>query len=828
MRVSIDLRRSVLCGVSVVSLLAAPAAFAQSTGADKADQDSGPDIVVTGQRGLERTVTNSATPIDVISAADLAKTGKPDALSALNSLVPSFNSPARAGGGNASIIQTGALRGLNPDQTLVLVDGKRRHKSSLINVVSSLYAGSVPADLALIPVSAIDHIEVLRDGAAAKYGSDAIAGVINIILKRGEGGSASFTAGQNMDRSDGEFYQADIRVGQKLGDNGFIDLFAQARKQLASNRANPIAPCTTPGGATCLYPLVGGQLDPREATINRLVTWNYGAFPQQTLNLGYNSSYKAGSVEIYSNGTYSQRRSDLNVTFRAPNNVNSLPQVYPNGFRPDQVVREEDFQFVLGAKGNLSGWDWDLSTSYGKNRARLTESETLNASLGPTSPTSFYLGTLSSTEWVNSLDVTRGFAVGGGNLQVSAGLQHRLETYGLSAGDPASYAAGSYVIPGTATHPAPGAQGVSGFTAADAGHAHRNNVAGYVNLTYDPNSNVTIDLAGRAEHYDDGSGNTVIGEASGRYRIAPWITLRGAVSTGFRAPSLAQQIYASTTGQFRLDSSNNVTLLQIKTLPVNSPAAIALGATPLKPETSTNLTVGLVLQPVRNLDITVDAYQIKVDKRIALTGTLTGSAISAIFVANGLPADVSAQYYTNAIDTRTRGIDVVATYRVNLGDLGSMRFNASFNYNQTDITHVIPNPSQLSALGAGYVLFDRVARGNMTTLMPTTKIFFGDTWTIGRFTLSPRITRYGSYIIPQVNAALDRRFGAKWITDLEASYQITRTLTFAAGANNLFNVYPDANGVYNVALGSQQYGSSPPSPFGFTGGSYYGRLSLQF
>ena len=827
MRVSIALRRSVLCGVSAASLLAAPAAFAGQA-APAADPDSGADIVVTGQRGLQRTVTNSAAPIDVISAADLARTGKPDALSALNALVPSFNSPARAGGGNASIIQTGALRGLNPDQTLVLVDGKRRHKSSLINVVSSLYAGSVPADLALIPVSAIDHIEVLRDGAAAKYGSDAIAGVINIILKRGEGGSASFTAGQNMDRSDGEFFQADMRVGQKLGENGFIDLFAQGRKQLASNRANPIAPCTAPRGATCLYPLVNGQLDPREATIDRMVTRNYGAFPQETLNLGYNASYRVGQVDIYSNGTYSQRRSDLNVTFRAPNNVNSLPQIYPNGFRPDQMVNEEDLQFVLGAKGNVSGWDWDLSTSYGKNRARLTESETLNASLGPTSPTYFYLGTLRSTEWVNSLDLTRSVPVGGGNLQISAGVQHRLESYGLSSGDPASYAAGSYVIPGTTTRPAPGAQGVSGITMADAGSAHRNNVAGYLNLTYDPSSDVTIDLAGRAEHYDDGSGNTVIGEASGRYRVAPWLTLRGAASTGFRAPSLAQQIYASTTGQFRLDSSNNVTLLQIKTLPVGSPAAIALGATPLKPETSTNLTAGLVLQPLPGFDITVDAYQIKVDKRIALTGTLTGSAISAIFVANGLPTDVSAQYYTNAIDTRTRGIDVVATYRVDLGSAGALRLNASLNYNTTDITNVIPNPPQLSALGANYVLFDRVARGNMTTLMPTTKILVGGNWTLGRFSLSPRVTRYGSYTIPQVNAALDRWFAPKWITDVEASVQLSDALTLSAGANNLFNVYPDANGVYNVALGSQQYGSSPPSPFGFTGGSYYARLSVQF
>ena len=788
--------------------------------------NSSDEVIVTGSRGLQRTRTDSPTPVDVISGAELGRTGKTGVLSALNALVPSFNEPNRAGGGTASIISTGGLRGLNPDQTLILVNGKRRHKTSLINVVSSLYNGSVPADLDLIPVSAIDHIEVLRDGAAAKYGSDAIAGVINIILKKNTSGLAgSFTGGQNMNRHDGQLFQGELSLAEKLGDNGFIDFFAQGKKQETSNRAVPIDPSIN------LYNTVAGARDPREATADRLVTKNYGAFPQNTYNLGYNAQYQLGGVELYSFGTLSFRRSDLNSTFRAPNAAASLPERYPDGFRPDEVIHETDFEGALGARGTLSGWNWDLSSTYGSNLAHLYNINSINASLGPSSPTRFFLGTLKSTEWVNSLDVTRGYPVGAGNLQVSGGVQHRLETYDISAGEFSSYAAGTYVIPvgqgNAGTRPAPGAQGAAGIQPTDATTAHRNNLAAYVDLTFDPSKRLTLDAAGRFEHYDDSSGNTLIGEGSARFAVTKWLALRGAVSTGFRAPSLAQQIYASTTGQFRL--VNGVSnLLMIKTLPVGSPAAIALGAQPLKPEKSNNYSAGIVLTPVPALSITADAYEIDVRDRIAITGTLTGAAVSAILVANGQSPDISAQYYTNAIDTRTRGVDVVAAYRLDLGGAGQMRFNLGFNYNQTDITRIVPNPSQLSALGAGFVLFDRVAQGNLTTLLPTTKIVLGDTWTLSKFTLTGKVVRYGSYVIPQTTASLDRYFGAKWIADGELAFQATRIINIAVGANNLFNTYPDANGVASLTLGSQQYGASPPSPFGFTGGYYYGRISFAF
>ena len=424
-------------------------------------------------------------------------------------------------------------------------------------------------------------------------------------------------------------------------------------------------------------------------------------------------------------------------------------------------------------------------------------------------------------------------------------MQHRYESYELYAGEPASYAAGSYTYQVyTATgavstvRPAPGAQAAAGFQPGDASRNNRNSEAGYVDLSYDPVTAITIGAAGRVEHYDDGSGTTANGKGSIRVALAHWLALRGAISDGFRAPSLAQQSYAATTGQFRNILVNGVStldLLQIKTLPVSSPAAIALGAKPLRPETSFNLSGGVVLTPAPALTVTVDAYQIKVYDRIALTSTLTGTAVSAILTANGQSPDISAQYYSNAIDTRTRGVDVVGTYRLGLSALGTMRFNAGFNYNDTAITRIAANPSQLAALGAGYVLYDRLSQGYLTTAVPKTKLLLADIWTWRAFTISARSNRYGGFSIIQnatgtVNGVPvygnDRSFGAKWITDLEVAWQATKNLNLAAGANNLFNVYPDANAIYNPSLGSGQYPTT--TGYGFTGGSYYFRAGVSF
>ena len=625
-----------------------------------------------------------------------------------------------------------------------------------------------------------------------------------------------------MDRSDGQLYTELGHIGFNLFDKGYLDISASAKQQLASDRAVPISP------SIVLYNLVGGQPDPRETSADRLVTKNYGQFPQRSYDTAYNGSYDIGNgMEVYSFGTMSHRVSDLNFTFRTPSNVASLPELYPNGFYPRLIISEWDYESALGVRGTLAGWNWDISTSFGTNQAREEGDHTLNASLGPTSPTFFDVGKLELTEWINSLDITRAYPIGGGSLQVSAGLQHRQERYDILQGDNASWAVGNYVIPAgqphAGSHPPPMAQAVGGISPTDAGHLSRNNFAGYIDLAYDPSERMTIGAAGRFEHYDDSSGDSAIGKIDARYAITPWLAVRGDVNSGFRAPALAQELWASTTSQFQTIGTT-LTLLQIKALPVASPAAVALGATPLKPETSMNYSAGLVLTPTDNLDVTFDAYSIDVYKHIEPTGTFTGAAVTQILVNNGIPSNISATYFTNAINTRTQGFDVVAAYAVDLGEWGQMHLNGGFNYNVNTITHIISNPPQLASLGANYVIFDRISQGNLTVGLPKTKIYLSDTWNWSNFTLIPRFVRYGGFTAWQNTPSLDANFNAKWITDLELEWHATDTFTLAVGADNLFNVYPSPNGRFNASLGSGQYTTT--QAFGFTGGFYYGRIDI--
>lgn len=782
-------------------------------------------VVVTGIRGAPRTIIDSPTPIDSFTAADLEKSGRAGVFQALQTLAPSFNLPFRAGGGTSTIIATGGLRGLNPDQTLVLVNGKRRHKTSLINAVSSLYNGSVPADLDMIPTASIARIEVLRDGAAAQYGSDAIAGVINIILKGDtDAGLLSATYGLNFDRKDGDLTQYAFNKGFTFGDAGFVNVSVNYKDQRLSNRAYPIA------SSVQLFPLINGARDPREATIDRLVTRNYGQLPQTNTTVGLNGEYDFGKIAVYGFGTWSKRESDLPFTYRTPNNVNTTPALYPLGYRPNEVVNEDDFELTAGMKGDIGGWDWDLSTGYGKNKAVLHTSNTENASLGPASPTVFYVGTLQSDEVTSNLDVTRGFDLGSSQLQVSFGAQYRREGYKILAGEPASYAEGLYRAPAgqpfAGVAPQTGAQATPGFRPADASTSHRDSEAVYGELGWDATEKLFIGAAARYENYSDSSGDTLTGKLTARYEISDWLSLRGAISNGFRAPGLAQQNYAATSSQFRTVNGVPNQLLLIKTLPVSAPEAVALGAKPLTPEKSKNISAGFTLQPLDGLDITVDGYQIEVDNRIAITSTLTGTAVSNILISKGLSGDLSAQYYTNAIDTRTRGIDVVGTYRYDLGDWGKLRANAGFNYGKTTIQNIIPNPAELTALGAGFVLFGRGSQGFLTTSFPKSKVALGLNWDWNKLNVNLRSTRYGKYTVVADLPAQDRSYGAKWITDLEVSYKVLDSVTLAAGANNLFNEYPDKNGIYNAALGSGQFPGT--SPFGFTGGSWYARVQYTF
>lgn len=825
-----------LGSVSSLTLMAG-AAMAQ----DQSAAEVG-DVVVTGIRGgAPRTAIESPTPIDVFNAEQLSQGAQTGVFESIRYLVPSFNLPTRAGGGSATVIATGSLRGLNPDQTLVLVNGKRRHRTALINSVSTLYNGSVGVDLNMLPSSAISRVEVLRDGAAAQYGSDAVAGVINVILnKSAEGGQISVSHGQNFDRQDGKFVNVDADIGFALGENGFANLSYSYMDRGASNRAVPIA------DSVRLYPLVNGQPDPREKTIDRLVTTNYGQMPQESNVFGLNAEYRLNpDVELYGFGTYGKRVSDLNWTFRPATDVLALPEIAPDGFRAQTVIKDEDYELVGGARGTLHGWDWDLSTSYGTNISDW-ENNSFNASLGPSSPRHFYIGQLRSAEWVNALDVTRGFELdNAGDLQVSFGLQHRRENYQIKQGDEASWIQGTYVRPvgqpGAGQILAPGSQSTPGFRPEDEADVSRNNYSVYGELGWNPNERLYLGAAVRYENFDDSAGDTTIYKLSGRYEFNDWFAVRASYNTGFRAPSLAQQAYSATTSQLRDVVGNGILVpLLLKNLQVNSPEAIALGAKPLAPELSKNLSAGFTLTPWRNFALTLDAYQIDVDDRIAVTSTFSpldtrlsadgvttiGKQIQNILVANGLSSEISGQYYTNAIDTRTRGVDLVVTYKLPTDSYGLFDFSLGYNHNKTEITGIVANPPQLAALG-NIELFDRSKRAALTESLPKSKVSANANWSLGRVSANLRATRFDSFVTRNAtNPAQDRNIDAEWIVDAQVNYDLNEQVRLSTGVNNLFNKYPTQVDAPSAALGTNQY--SGLAPFGFTGGSWFVRVAYKW
>lgn len=825
-----------LGSVSSLTLMAG-AAMAQ----DQSAAEVG-DVVVTGIRGgAPRTAIESPTPIDVFNAEQLSQGAQTGVFESIRYLVPSFNLPTRAGGGSATVIATGSLRGLNPDQTLVLVNGKRRHRTALINSVSTLYNGSVGVDLNMLPSSAISRVEVLRDGAAAQYGSDAVAGVINVILnKSAEGGQISVSHGQNFDRQDGKFVNVDADFGFALGENGFANLSYSYMDRGASNRAVPIADTVR------LYPLVNGQPDPREKTIDRLVTTNYGQMPQESNVFGLNAEYRLNpDVELYTFGTYGKRVSDLNWTFRPATDVLALPEIAPDGFRAQTVIKDEDYELVGGARGTLRGWNWDLSTSYGTNISDW-ENNSFNASLGPSSPRHFYIGQLRSSEWVNALDVTRGFELdNAGDLQVSFGLQHRRENYQIKQGDKASWVQGTYVRPvgqpGAGQILAPGSQSTPGFRPEDEADVSRNNYSVYGELGWNPNERLYLGAAVRYENFDDSAGDTTIYKLSGRYEFNDWFAVRASYNTGFRAPSLAQQAYSATTSQLRDVVGNGILVpLLLKNLQVNSPEAIALGAKPLTPELSKNLSAGFTLTPWRNFALTLDAYQIDVDDRIAVTSTFSpldtrlsadgkttiGKQIQNILVANGLSPEISGQYYTNAIDTRTRGVDLVVTYKLPTERYGLFDFSLGYNHNKTEITGIVANPPQLAALG-NIELFDRSKRAALTESLPKSKVSVNTNWSLGRVSANLRATRFDSFVTRNAtNPAQDRNIDAEWIVDAQVNYDLNEQVRLSTGVNNLFNKYPTQVDAPSAALGTNQY--SGLAPFGFTGGSWFVRVAYKW
>ncbi|WP_156358110.1 TonB-dependent siderophore receptor [Pseudomonas sp. NBRC 111131] len=812
--------------------LLAPLANAETTTDD--DPRLGTVTVIsTGLRGNQRTVADSPAPIDVLSSEQLLRTGRAELSEAISKLLPSFNF-----GTNIAGFQSGVRplsnRGLGPAYTLVLVNGKRRHNSAVPASGSTDNSGANAVDIDMIPVSAVSHIEVLKDSAAAQYGSDAVAGVINIILKNASSGGHYESSYGQLYSGQGNTTKLAGDQGFTLGDGGFLHLSGEARKRGTANWIDKAAP-----DYRAYFE------DDRQAAWDHRAVKN-GDPDLRAFNLGYNAELPLDDdLKLYSFATYAERKLEAYNNYRLPNSNASIPELFPDGYFPLNNIKDTDYQWLLGAKGVAGAWDWDLSTTYGRNKNQQSSDLTLNPTYGPASPTSFNdLATLQFDQWVNNFDITRAFdglfglAV---PTRVSAGLEHRWERFRTFAGDPIAYSVGPYTYPATLADGRPnplyalangqtavGAQAALTIRPEDEADVKRNNYAAYADLGLDLTPRWYLGAAARLEHYDDDSGNTASFKLNSRYALTDTVAVRGTLGSGFRAPSLTQSGYTVSDNRTALDANGNVVPALRRTVAPGSAAALAFGGDKLDPEKSRNAGLGLTWQPARRTSVTLDAYLIDIDDRILLSENLYdrqngAGAIGDILQSLGLARTTWINYYTNAFDTRTRGLDLVADHTSEFGGWGDVRWTLGFNWNKTTVRGARDTPQALTAAGIDVVGHGR--QGDLVAASPKTKWVLGSQWLLGNFTATLQATRYGKVETWQQNPAQDRSFGAKWITDLDLSYLLLDSLTVSVGGTNLFDVRPDKHGVYNANGNQAAYGNPPFHP---GGGYWYTKLAYDF
>ncbi len=793
--------RRLLLASSVLTLAYAAPAQAQDS-ADTAGINDDDVIVVTGSRAAGRSRLDTVSPVDVLSQQALAQQGTTEIAEALASVAPSIVFPRPSVVDGTDSIRPATLRGLSPDQTLVLINGVRGHASALVNVNGSVGRGAAAVDLNTIPGVALGQIEVLRDGASAQYGSDAIAGVINLRLREARsGGGATVSYGQYLssvdtardsrNARDGETVTVSGWGGFGLGSEGFLTLSAEYLNRNPTSR---------------------GDIDPRVTP--EIVRSRFGDPAVEQITVFANAGTPIGDGwELYGWAGYQHRDSESAAFPRVRTNVNNVAAIYPDGFLPKIAVRSRDLNLALGARGEIGGWNADLNVSYGRNRLDFRTRDSINSTYGAASPTDFYDGALIYDQFRTGLDVARELPLGQGAVNVAWGLEFRREGYRIIAGQPESYNRGP--LGGNAALTG-GAQGFIGFQPANELEEHRENVAGYIDLEFRPTDSFTIGAAGRVEHYSD-FGETVNGKLSARYDFTRSFALRGAVSTGFRAPSLQQSYFTSTASVVQTPL-----ILETGTYPATSAIARALGAEDLDPEKSVNLSLGAVFRS-GGFSLTVDAYQITIRDQLALSENIAASfspQVAALLAPFGVQA---ARFYINGIKSRTRGLDIVANYRLATPDAGVFNFGLAANFNDIDVLRV---PTSTATLNPVPTLF---ARSRILTLeegTPGTKIIGSVDWERGRAGLSLRGTYYASVTQPSNTPASDLFTGNKFVVDLEARYEILDGVRLAVGADNLFDVYPDQ---VPAALNTSGVTAFPfYSPFGFNGRYVYARLGLSF
>jgi iron complex outermembrane recepter protein len=869
---------------SVLTMSMNVATAASSTSSDTANAAPAnelAEVIVTGTRRQDRTVAESSAPIDVLSGAELANYPSANMLDTLSNLVPSFIVGQNSISDASSFVRSPSLRGLPADEMLVMLNGKRMNRSALVQVYqggeTELAFGSQGPDLNSIPSIAVKSLEILRDGASAQYGSDAIAGVLNYQFRNAPSGfqvdgryGKYFPKDYSSDGGDG--YLA-ANLGLPLGSQGFANFSVEWARNEQTVR-NPTRPSALAFAAT--YPNLAPQLPHYPGPVQQ-----WGTPPSDSVKTFLNSGIKLDNGDqIYFFANYANIQTNESFNYRLPktvtdssgntfsnhpafNNIYLDPctsamtgcpvggyiqdsntfnfnSVYPAGFTPRFYGVTQQFFGAVGYKGtNRWGINYDLSGTTAQNSLAVSLKTSINPSLGPLSPTSFYDGKFVQKENNFNFDVSYPWAVPGlaSPISLAAGVEYRDENYLQLLGDQASYASGPYAsqplyncvagactpaldskgkqITATQSTASNGYGGIS--SAVDASQV---SYAGYLDVEADVIPSLTMGLAGRFEHYAS-FGSTTLGKFQVRYKATDWLALRSTLSTGFHAPTPGQSNVETLSTTFLPGTTTQV---QIGTYPVTSVDAKYYGATALRPEESTNLSGGIVLTPIQDMLITLDWYSIAVRHRIGISQqfNVTAADIAKLPALAYVGAGGTVQYFTNGFDTKTKGTDLVVSYPFQLGNLGRLETALAFNYNLTHVTKYDKNVITLARID------------DIEHYAPNRRLNLNVNYVLGPFRAALHENYYGTW--RDENDYPGQLFSAKWTTDLDLSYQVLKNLTAAVGGRNIFNAVPDtiantaASRIY-PSTGGESDGERYPrtgGPFGFNGAFWYVRVSANF
>ncbi|MFC5459953.1 TonB-dependent receptor plug domain-containing protein [Massilia niabensis] len=757
-----------------------PAATATTTAGD---ENTPARVVVLGSRSSAKTALDTAAPVGLINAKDMQTAGPLELGKLLQTLDPSFNFSTTFISDGTDIIRPATLRGLGPDQLLVLVNGKRRHQQALVNVQQTIGRGSAGTDINAIPMSAISHIEVLRDGAAAQYGSDAIAGVINIVLKSQVKETQVSSSIGTTSEGDGDMISGSANTGFGIGDGGYVNLSVEGRRRNETNRAGIDTLRVNPPRVT---QRIGDSLA-KDAFL-----WVNSALPTS----------KDG--ELYAFGGVSKRTGDSAGFFRPREDGRNVPAVYPNGFLPNIMTTVKDASFALGYRHELDNdWKFDTSVNHGRSQLGFHERESINVSywyeprpgggIYAESPLEADTGTLKFNQTTVNADLRGPIDLGGRKISLAVGAEYRRDNYAIEAGDPVSYQYGRTnnpairILDQTGGIAASGAQGFPGYTPSTEVDDGRHNIALYVDAEHNLTDKLLVAGAVRYERYSD-FGSTTTGKLSMRYDPTRTLGLRGSVSTGFRAPSVQQKFYSSVSTNLNAAGVLTETL----TAREGSTVTRAFGIAPLKEETSKNASVGIVLRPLPNFSVTADLYRIDIDDRIVFSSNIapesgtcaTAAACPIRAILDPLKVG-QAQFFTNAIDTSTDGFDVVAEHTTRWPG-STLVLSGQLGFNKTEVE---ARRSQSPVL-TGAQLFDDAQVTLIERGQPRQHHVVAADYTTGPWNVNTRASYFGEVQGQGFTAPFIQTWEAKWLVDMSVRYAFTKRLTLAVGANNLFDTYP--------------------------------------